>query len=394
MNDRAALISSSCNAEWLDNRTRSRNTQSLPDNLDNTMSISQKTPLYSLHLENGAKMVPFAGYEMPMQYQNGIIHEHLHTRSQAGLFDISHMGQIRISGDRVAAELEKLTPSDITGLKTGRQKYTVLTNTRGGIIDDLMVTNQGSSMLLIVNAACKDKDIAWLETHCSRQVTIENLGSHALLALQGPMSGKIMQKIAPEAAELSFLQARQVKIGNIPCGISRSGYTGEDGFEMSVGIDCVEQLARLFLDHEEVELIGLGARDTLRLEAGLCLYGHELDEKTTPIEAGLSWIIKPGHQNYPGAEKINSSITQQRIGVRASGKVPIREGTVLTDLAGNTVGTITSGSYGPTVSAPIAMGYINCAQAQIGNKLYAMVRSKQVPVTIVKLPFVPHHYHR
>ena len=358
------------------------------------MSTTRKTPLYTLHHEYGAKMVAFAGYEMPMQYQNGIIHEHLHTRSQAGLFDISHMGQIRISGDQAAAELDKLTPSDITGIKPGRQKYTVFTNTEGGIIDDLMVTNFGSSLLLIVNAACKDKDLAWLQASCSDQVTIENLSSHSLLALQGPMSVKIMQEIAPEAAKFSFLQARQITIGSINCSVSRSGYTGEDGFEISVGNEQAEQLARLLLEFNEVELIGLGARDTLRLEAGLCLYGHELDETITPKEAGLGWIIKPGHQNYPGAEKMNQSLTRQRMGFRASGKVPIRAGTALIDLEGNSVGIITSGSYGPTIGSPIAMGYINSENAQIGNNLYAIVRDKQIPVTVARLPFVPHHYHR
>ncbi len=358
------------------------------------MSTTQRTQLFTLHLEYGAKMVAFAGYEMPMQYQHGIIHEHLQTRNQAGLFDISHMGQIRISGEQAAAELEKLTPSDITGIKAGRQKYTVLTNDEGGIIDDLMVTNLGSSLLLIVNAACKEKDLTWLKASCSDQVTIASLDNHSLLALQGPISAKILYKHAPEVAELSFLQVKQVMIDSISCTVSRSGYTGEDGFEISVENDQVEQLARLLLENAEVELIGLGARDTLRLEAGLCLYGHELDETITPIEAGLGWIMKPGHHNYPGAEKMKQPVTRKRMGFRASGRVPIRAGAELVDLQGNVVGIISSGSYGPMIGAPIAMGYINCENAQIGADLYAIVRDKQIPITIVKLPFVPHHYHR
>lgn len=358
------------------------------------MSSTQRTRLFSLHLEHGAKMVAFAGYEMPMQYQHGIIHEHLQTRNKAGLFDISHMGQIRVSGAQAAAVLEKLTPSDITGIKPGRQKYTVLTNVEGGIIDDLMVINLGHSLLLIVNAACKEKDLNWLQASCPDQVTIESLDSHSLLALQGPISAKIMHKLAPEAAALSFLQVTQIMIDGIFCTVSRSGYTGEDGFEISVENDRAEQLARLLLDNDEVELIGLGARDTLRLEAGLCLYGHELNEAITPIEAGLGWIIKPGHPGYPGTEKINQSVKRKRMGFCASDKVPIRAGATLVDLEGNAVGIISSGSYGPTIGAPIAMGYINCENAKIGTNLYALVRDKQVPVTIVKLPFVPHQYHR
>ena len=251
----------------------------------------KQTPLYNLHLKLGAKMVPFAGYHMPLQYDKGIIHEHLHCRSQAGFFDISHMGQCLILGDSAAGELEQLTPSDITGLKSGKQKYTVLTNNDGGIIDDIIITRIDSGLMIIVNAACKDKDFAHLKSHLSGQCEFKELPDHALLALQGPLAATVMQKYSADAAGLSFMQACETEINGIPCTISRSGYTGEDGFEISVANQYAEHLACLLLAEDAVEAVGLGARDTLRLEAGLSLYGHELNETITPVEAGLQWVI-------------------------------------------------------------------------------------------------------
>lgn len=360
--------------------------------------MSKQTPLYNLHLELNAKMVEFAGYQMPVQYPKGILHEHLHCRSQAGFFDISHMGQCLILGNGAVSELERLTPSDISGLKVGQQKYTVLTNQNGGIIDDIIVTRTYSGLMLIVNGTCKEKDFSYLKTHLSKLCEFKELSEQALFALQGSAAATIMQKFSPSAAQLTFMQACETEINGIPCHISRSGYTGEDGFEISVPNNEAEKLARLFLTEKEVEPIGLGARDTLRLEAGLCLYGHELNETITPVEARLQWLIKKGHQQFPGAEKILSQLQHGsetiRVGLLVDSKIPVREGCVITDAENNKVGYVTSGSFSPSLGKPIAMAMLNRNCAGLGNTLYTKVRDHQIAVTVTKLPFIPHRYRR
>jgi len=358
----------------------------------------KQTPLYKLHLELGAKMVPFAGYQMPLQYSKGIIHEHLHCRSHAGFFDISHMGQCLISGDGAASDLEQLTPSDITGLKPGTQKYTVLTNNDGGIIDDIIITRIDSGLMIIVNAACKDKDFTYLKGHLSGHCDFKELPDHALFAIQGPLAATVMRKFSSDAAALSFMQACVTEISGILCNISRSGYTGEDGFEISVGNQYAEQLACLLLAEDDVEAVGLGARDTLRLEAGLSLYGHELNESITPVEAGLQWVIKKGHNQFPGADKILNQLhlgsEKIRAGLVVESKIPVREGSVIIDNEDKVVGHVTSGSFSPTLSKPVAMALLDRTSVSLGNTLYAIVRDRKIAVTVTKLPFIPHRYHR
>lgn len=358
----------------------------------------KQTPLYNLHLELGAKMVCFAGYQMPVQYSNGILHEHLHCRNHAGFFDISHMGQCLIQGDAAASELERLTPSDITGLKPGEQKYTVLTNNDGGIIDDIIVTRIGSGLMVVVNAACKDKDFSHLKEYLSDRCSVKELTCQALFALQGPSAAKIIDKFSASAENLSFMQACETDVNGIPCNISRSGYTGEDGFEISVANHYAEQLARLLLAEAEVEPVGLGARDTLRLEAGLCLYGHEINESITPVEAGLQWLFKKGHSQFPGAGKILAQLQRSsekiRAGLLVNSKIPVRDGSEIYNTEGTTVGHVTSGSFSPTLGQPIAMALIDRNAANLGNTLYARVRDRRIAVTVTKLPFIPHCYHR
>ena len=358
----------------------------------------KQTPLYDLHLKLGAKMVPFAGYHMPLQYGKGIIHEHLHCRSQAGFFDISHMGQCLVLGDNAASELERLTPSDITGLKSGAQKYTVLTNEDGGIIDDIIVTRIDSGLMIIVNAACKDKDFTYLKNHLSKQCDFKELPDHALFALQGPAAATVIGKFSDHAADLSFMQACETEINGIFCTISRSGYTGEDGFEISVANYYAEQLACLLLAEDEVEAAGLGARDTLRLEAGLCLYGHELNETITPIEAGLQWLFKKGHNQFPGADKILKQLQigskKIRAGLMIESKVPVRDGAVIINSEDRVIGHVTSGGFSPSLGKPVAMALLERNSASLGNTLYAMVRDRKIAVTLTGLPFIPHRYHR
>jgi aminomethyltransferase len=358
----------------------------------------KQTPLYNLHLELGAKMVCFAGYQMPVQYGNGILHEHLHCRSHAGFFDISHMGQCLIQGDSAASELERLTPSDITGLKPGEQKYTVLTNDDGGIIDDIIISRIDSGLMVIVNAACKDKDFSHFKRHLSDRCSVKELADHALFALQGPSAAKIIYKFSASAGDLSFMQACETDINGIPCSISRSGYTGEDGFEISVANQYAEQLARLLLAEDEVEPVGLGARDTLRLEAGLCLYGHEINELITPVEAGLQWLFKKGHSQFPGADKILDQLQRGseriRTGLLMESKIPVREDCVIYNTEGTAVGHVTSGSFSPSLGQPIAMALLARNAANLGNTLYAQVRDRRIAITVTKLPFIPHRYHR
>ena len=358
----------------------------------------KQTPLYNLHLKLDAKMVPFAGYEMPVHYSKGIIHEHLHCRSQAGFFDISHMGQCLILGCDAASELERLTPSDIAGLKVGAQKYTVLTNNEGGIIDDIIITRIDSGLMIIVNAACKDKDFAHLKNHLSEQCVFKELPDQALFAIQGPAAASIIGKFSAQAAGLSFMQAYETEINGIACTISRSGYTGEDGFEISVANQYAEQLACLLLAEDEVEAVGLGARDTLRLEAGLSLYGHELTEAITPIEAGLKWVIKKDHNLFPGADKIMNQLQlgseKIRAGLLVESKIPVRDGSVIINNEDEAVGYVTSGSFSPSLGKPIAMALLDRNAAGLGNTLFAIVRDRKIPVTVTRLPFIPHRYHR
>jgi aminomethyltransferase len=358
----------------------------------------KQTPLYNLHLELGAKMVPFAGYLMPVQYGKGTLHEHLHCRSHAGFFDISHMGQCLVLGDDAVDELERLAPGDIAGLKSGEQKYTVLTNDNGGIMDDIVITRIDAGLMIIVNAACKDKDFKYLYQHLSGRCCFNELTGQVLFALQGPAAVAIMQKFSPQAAGLSFMQACGTHIEGIKCNISRSGYTGEDGFEILVGHHYAEQIARLLLAEDEVEPIGLAARDTLRLEAGLCLYGHELNESITPVEAGLQWLLKKGGNQFPGADKIMAQLENGpekiRAGLLVDSKIPVREGSIICNSEGIAVGYVTSGSFSPSLGRPIAMALLDPFAVDAESHLYTMVRDHRITVTVTPLPFVPHRYHR
>ncbi|MGY6274913.1 glycine cleavage system aminomethyltransferase GcvT [Methylomonas sp. MgM2] len=362
------------------------------------MTILKQTTLYGLHIERGAKMTAFAGYVMPVHYLKGIIQEHLHCRAEVGFFDISHMGQCRILGRNATLELEKLTPGGIVDLAVGQQKYTVLTNSDGGIIDDVIVTRIEDGLSMVVNAGCKEKDFAYLRQRVSKDCRFEELADLALLALQGPQAGPIMQIWSAEAAELAFMQACSTQIDGVDCVVSRSGYTGEDGFEISLRQSQAEYIARLLLAEAGVEPIGLGARDTLRLEAGLCLYGHELNETITPAEAKLQWIFKKGHDDFPGAETILRQLAQGprrvRAGLSVDGKIPVREGAAVFDDKHNQVGYVTSGSFSPSLGRPIAMALIQPQSAKTGTRLLASVRDKQIAVTVCRLPFVPHRYHR
>jgi len=372
--------------------------------MENTQALS-RTPLYNLHVELGARMVPFAGYEMPVQYPTGVLKEHTHTRTQAGLFDVSHMGQVRLSGPEAAAALETLVPVDIIDLPLNMQRYALFTNEQGGILDDLMVSNGGDHLFVVVNAACKQQDIAHMRKHIGSRCKMEELSDRALLALQGPAAGAVMAQLAPDVAKLVFMQTTKVNLVGVECFVSRSGYTGEDGFEISVPNDKAEELARLLLAQPEVAPIGLGARDSLRLEAGLCLYGHDIDTTTTPVEASLAWALskarradgaRPG--GYPGADIIlhqfAEGVTRKRVGLLVKDRMPVREGAELVDANGAVVGKITSGGFGPTVGGPVTMGYVTTAHAAAGTSLQAIVRGKPVPVEVVKTPFVPPRYYR
>jgi aminomethyltransferase len=364
-----------------------------------------RTPLYDLHLERGGKMVPFAGYEMPVQFPSGIMTEHRHTRSRAGLFDVSHMGQVRLVGADAAAALETLVPVDIVGLGELRQRYAFFTNEAGGILDDLMVTNAGDHLFLVVNGACKAQDIAHLQARIGGRCAVEPLQDRALLALQGPAAGAVMARLSPQTATQLFMTAATVELAGVECFVARSGYTGEDGFEISVPAAAAETLARRLLAEDEVEPIGLGARDTLRLEAGLCLYGQDIDETTTPVEAGLTWAIQKVRRadgaragGFAGAgvilEQLAGGARRRRVGLRPEGRAPVREGAELTDETGRPVGGITSGGFGPSVEAPVAMGYVTAEHATAGTLLNAIVRGKTLPVTVAKLPFVEQRYYR
>ena len=373
------------------------------------MSTEQllKTPLHALHLELGARMVPFAGYDMPVQYPLGVMKEHQHTREQAGLFDVSHMGQIRLIGADAARALEALVPVDIIDLPVGMQRYAMFTNEQGGILDDLMVANLGNDELfLVVNAACKDQDLAHLRKHLGGHCQIQPLfEERALLALQGPAAVNVLQRLAPDVAKMTFMQFAPVTLLGADCYVSRSGYTGEDGFEISVPAERAEELARRLLAEPEVQAIGLGARDSLRLEAGLCLYGHDMNDTTTPIEASLLWAISkarrvdgPRAGGFPGAENIfaqqQNGVARKRVGLLPQERTPVREGAEIVDADGSVIGTVCSGGFGPTLGAPLAMGYVDIAFTPVDSEVWAIVRGKRVPMKVSKMPFVAQRYYR
>ncbi|MDH3316053.1 MAG: glycine cleavage system aminomethyltransferase GcvT [Gammaproteobacteria bacterium] len=365
----------------------------------------KKTPLFEIHRQYGAKMVDFAGYAMPVNYRDGILKEHTHTREAAGLFDVSHMGQLKLTGGGAAKSLERLLPVDVIGLGKNRQRYALFTNEGGGILDDLMVTNAGSHLYLVVNASRKAEDLAYLESNLDRDCSMEVLDNHALLALQGPAAAGVMKRIAPQSGELVFMQGGRMDVAGIDCFVTRSGYTGEDGFEISLPAEAAMDLAKALLSQEAVRPVGLGARDTLRLEAGLCLYGQDIDETTTPVEAELKWALskvrRPGGDRsggYPGFEVISSQLKdgtdRLRVGILAEGRAPVRGGAELVDKSGRTVGKITSGGYGATVGGPVAMAYVESSYGAEDTRLNAAVRDRVRPVRVAKLPFVRPRYYR
>ena len=372
----------------------------------------KRTPLHQLHLDLGARMVPFAGYEMPVQYPNGILKEHLHVRAAAGLFDVSHMGQFEIrSGtgrsEDAARALESIVPMDIVGLAPGRQRYALLTNEDGGVRDDLMIAGLGDRFLIVANAACKDADEVYLRQAMSQTCTIERLEDRALLALQGPGAEAALARLASDVRSMRFMDVRAIDVMNVACTVSRSGYTGEDGFEISLPASHAEAVARELLKNSDVAMIGLGARDSLRLEAGLCLYGSDLDATTTPVEAGLEWSIQKARRaggsregKFPGAQKILHQLAngarRRRVGLRPEGRAPIRHGARLfsDQDAADAIGVVTSGGFGPSVNAPVAMGYVTRAGEPAGGMIYADLRGTRVPLRLSELPFIPTTYKR
>jgi aminomethyltransferase len=369
----------------------------------------KRTPLYDLHVALGAKMVPFAGYEMPVQYPLGILKEHLHTRAAAGLFDVSHMGQAFLIGPdhaTTAAALETLVPADILSLKPGQQRYTQLLNDDGGIIDDLMVTRPASAgddgkLFLVFNASRKEVDYAHIASRLPAGVKLQPMPERALLAVQGPAAARIVADLCPLAARLGFMSATGARIGGFDCHVSRSGYTGEDGFEISVAAEHAAALWDMLLRSDALKPIGLGARDSLRLEAGLCLYGHDIDETTSPIEAALAWSIQKRRRaegGFPGTARILDELAngpkRKRVGLRPDGKAPAREGTEILALLGERLGTVTSGGFGPSVNGPIAMGYVLADYAGAGTPVNLMVRGKALSAAVAPMPFVPHRYAR
>ncbi len=360
----------------------------------------ERTPLDALHRDLGARMVPFAGYALPVQYQ-GIIAEHLHTRAQASLFDVSHMGQAVLRGEGAPAALETLVPGDIAGLAEGRVRYTQLTGEGGGIIDDLMVTRAEDHLFLVVNASNKERDFAHIGQRLAGRCALEVLTDRALIALQGPAAAAVLARHAASVQALSFMSAAPVEVAGVACSVSRSGYTGEDGFEISVPAERSVELASLLLAEAEVRPAGLGARDSLRLEAGLCLHGSDIDETTTPVEAGLVWSIGKRRRTeggFPGAAVILGQIAdgapRRRVGIRPEGKAPARAHTEIADAAGTVLGEVTSGGYGPSVGGPIAMGYVAAAFAGPGTPVHLMVRGKALQGRVTKLPFVEHRYYK
>jgi aminomethyltransferase len=372
----------------------------------------KRTPLHPLHVLSGGKMVPFAGYDMPVQYAGGVLREHLHTRKAAGLFDVSHMGQIALhakSGkvEDAALALERLVPQDIVGVAPGRQRYAQFTNDAGGILDDLMVANFGSHLFLVVNAACKTEDEAHLRASLSDACVIEPLGNRALIALQGPKAESVVAKLGADVAAMRFMDSGPRRLDGIDCFVSRSGYTGEDGFEISVPAEQAQALAEALLGNSDVLPIGLGARDSLRLEAGLCLYGHDIDATTTPVEGALEWSIQKSRRHggaraggFPGADTILSQLEKgaprRRVGLRPEGRAPVREGAPLfADAASSEqIGSVTSGGFGPSINAPVAMGYLPASHTASGGLVFAELRGQRLPLRIAPMPFVPNTYKR
>jgi len=362
-------------------------------------SASLRTPLYELHRELGGKMVPFAGYDMPVQYPAGIMAEHNHTRSQAGLFDVSHMGQVRLSGAGIVAALERLVPGDLQALPIGKVRYTMFTDPNGGILDDLMVSQAGDHLFMVVNAACKAADIAHLRAGLGAGVSIEPLEDRALLALQGPKAVEVMARLAPPVTQMAFMEFAPHRILGADCFVTRSGYTGEDGFEISVPAGAALDFARRLLQEPEVAPIGLGARDSLRLEAGLCLYGADIDTTTTPIEADLLWTISKRRRQeggFAGAEivqrQLQDGVARKRVGILPHDRAPARAHTPITDKDGRAIGEVTSGGFGPTLGGPLAMGYVEAAFATPGSEVMLVVRGTPRPARIASMPFVAHNY--
>jgi aminomethyltransferase len=372
----------------------------------------KRTPLHALHVASGGKMVPFAGYDMPVQYATGVLREHLHTRASAGLFDVSHMGQIALwpkSGNLkdAALALERLVPQDVLAVAPGRQRYAQFTNESGGILDDLMVANFGDYLFLVVNAACKAEDEALLRSHLSDLCVIEPLPDRALIALQGPKAESVLAKFCAEIPAMRFMDAGPRRVGGIQCFVSRSGYTGEDGFEISVPAEAAGRLARDLLADGDVLPVGLGARDSLRLEAGLCLYGHDIDTSTTPVEGALEWSIQKSRRKgglrvggFLGADLIQAQLEQgaprRRVGLKPEGRAPVREGAPLfADAASSEpIGAVTSGGFGPSLNAPVAMGYLPTPLATPGGLVFAELRGQRLPLRISPMPFVPNTYKR
>lgn len=370
------------------------------------------TPLHALHLELGARMVPFAGYSMPVQYPAGLVAEHKHTRTAAGLFDISHMGQLRLQGPDAAAAFESLMPVDVIDLPVGKQRYGLLLNEDGGILDDLMFFNEGNdSWFVIVNGACKVADLAHIQARIGQRCAVVPLPHRALLALQGPLAVAVLEKLSPGIGQYVFMTGGTVRIGGIEAFVTRSGYTGEDGLEISVAASDADALARLLLAQPDVLPIGLGARNSLRLEAGLCLYGNDLDTTTTPVEASLGWALQKVRRaggaregGFPGASKViaqlvdptgaSGTLHRKRVGLVALERVPVREQTALHSLDGQPIGTVTSGLLAPSVDKAIAMAYVHPTHAAVGTRIHAIVRGKPVPMEVVPMPFLPARYYR
>lgn len=365
------------------------------------------TVLHALHVELGARLAPFAGYDMPIQYPAGVLKEHLHTRAKASLFDVSHMGQLRLWGPDTASALETLTPADLIGMPTGQQRYTLLTNELGGILDDLMVTHAGDHLFVVVNAACKAQDTTHLRSRIGDRCRIEVLPEQALLALQGPAAATVLARLAPTAdfAGWDFMTAHTLLLCGAECCVTRSGYTGEDGFEISIPNSHAESLARELLTQPEVAPAGLGARDSLRLEAGLCLYGHDIDTATSPVEAGISWAVAKPRRiggvregGFPGEDRILAELVRGtnrlRTGLVGLERTPVRAGTEITNLAGEVIGAVTSGGFAPSRNGSIAMAYLPVEYTADSAEVLALVRGKPVRMQVTKMPFVPTRYHR
>ncbi len=376
---------------------------------DPASAPTKRTPLYDLHVALGARIVPFAGYDMPVQYPTGILTEHQWTRTEAGLFDVSHMGQCFLIGPdhaTAARALETLIPADILNLKPGQQRYSQFLNEDGGVLDDIMVTRsalpeEDGTLMVVVNAGCKEQDFAHLAKYLPNPIKLILAPHRALLALQGPKAASVLARFAPEVATMPFMTALSTKIDGVPVHISRSGYSGEDGYEISIHENKVRGLADRLLKESEVKPIGLGARDSLRLEAGLCLYGHELDLTTSPVEAAIQWSIQKRRREeggFPGYERVKRELAEgpkrKRVGIKPEGRAPAREGTEIHDEAGNKIGVVTSGGFGPTLNGPCAMGYVDLAHAQIGTHVSLIVRGTAMPAEITTMPFVPNRFYR